>query len=94
MRSVKPVRVTKRDRRVARVIVGGLKFMARYGEEERFEAIAKYLLDVDLSYCLEAAEWEELNGVPWDGGAGVRVLAQRGDRAARAALRRAEARAR
>jgi len=93
VKSVRRVRVTERDQRVARVIAGGLKLMARPGEEARFEAIAKDLLDIDLAYCMEAEEWEEKNGVPWDSGAGIRVLAERGDRQALAMLRRSEARA-
>lgn len=83
MRRVHSVTVTKRDQRVARVIINGLRFFAGPGENDRFEAIVKYLLDVDLGYCLEAAEWEELNGVPWDAGNGIRVLAERGDRQAK-----------
>lgn len=89
MKHVKPVTVTERDWRVARIMAGSLKYFARQGEEKRFEAIASFILDVDLGYCLEAAEWEELNGVPWDAGAGVRVLAERGDRDAQAVLSQA-----
>lgn len=90
MRHVAAVQVTERERRLVRVMAKFLRHYARPGEEARFEAIAEQIQAFDVAYALEAEEWEELNGVPWDASAGIRVLAARGDPEAQAILHGAD----
>lgn len=80
MKDVSESRTTARDREVLECVADVLASLARTPEErERFEAIGRSIKTLNVGYMLEAHRWERLNGVPWNGGAGVRVLAERGD---------------